>query len=205
MAFIDLLRTPGYRRAVLLRRCVAAALVLCAAVSALLSRVNSDPHVAVFARDVKPGEVLSAGDVELRALPEDLAPPSALTSVDEMEGQIVASHASSGEVVTSTRLLGQDLTRALVGGDARDFTMVPVKLAEPDVIPMLHHGDRVSVVTAGDGVPRTVAESGTVVLAGSPEDDKSSGVLLLLRHEDAAAVAAASLSSPLAVVIAVTS
>ena len=81
--------------------------------------------------------------------------------------------------------------------------MVPVKLADPDIIPMLHHGTRVSVVTAGDGTPQTVAESGTVVIAGAPGEEDSSSVLLLLRHSDAATVAAASLSSPLAVVLGV--
>lgn len=203
MDLIEILRTPGYRRAVLLRRGAAVALVFCAAVSAL--RVDSDPRVLVFARDVAPGEVIVSGDVELRPLPEDAVPPSSLSSVGDAEGQIIASHASSGEVVTSSRLVGPDLTRALVGGDAGDFTLVPVKLAEPDIIPMLHHGDRVSVVTAGNGAPQTIADSGIVVIAGSPEDDNNSGVLLLLRHGDAAAVAAASLSSPLAVVIAVSS
>lgn len=202
MDFIELLRTPGYRRAVLLRRVAAAALVLCAGMSALVSRSSSDPRVAVFTRDVRPGDVVSAQDVELRPLPEEFAPASSLSSIEEADGQIVASHASSGEVVTSTRLIGPDLTRALVGDDAADFTLVPVKLAEPDIMPMLHHGDRVSVVTAGDGVPRTIADSGTVVVAS---EDDSSSVLLLLRHDDAAAVAAASLSSPLAVVIAIAS
>lgn len=202
MDFIELLRTPGYRRAVLLRRVAAAVLVLCAGMSALASRSSSDPRVAVFTRDVRPGDVVSAQDVELRPLPEEFAPASSLSSIEEADGQIVASHASSGEVVTSTRLIGPDLTRALVGDDAADFTLVPVKLAEPDIMPMLHHGDRVSVITAGDGVPRTIADSGTVVVAS---EDDSSSVLLLLRHDDAAAVAAASLSSPLAVVIAISS
>lgn len=205
MDIIEFLRTPGYRRAVMLRRGAAVALVLCAAVSALASRAGSDPQVLVFARDVGPGDVVAAGDVELRPLPEDVAPAAALSSVDDTEGQIVASHASAGEVVTPTRLIGPDLTRALVGNDAADYTLVPVKLADPDIIPMLHHGDRVSVVTAGDGAPRTVAEDGTVVVAGTPEDDSSSSVLLLLRHAEAAEVAAASLSSPLAVVIEIAS
>lgn len=205
MDFIDLLRTPGYKRAVALRRAAAVALVLCAGLSALLNRASSDPRVVVFARDVQPGTVLAKSDVDLRPLPVEASPPAALTSVDAVEGQIVASHASPGEVVTPTRLIGPDLTRALVGDDAGKYTMVPVKLAEPDIIPMLHHGDHVSVVTAGDGSPQTVADSGIVILAGTPEDENSSSVLLLLRHGDAAAVAAASLTSPLAVVIAVSS
>lgn len=199
----DFLRTPGYRRSVALRRGAAAVLVAGAAVSALLSRANADPGVVVFARDVHPGDVVEAGDLAVRSLPEEFTPPSAVASVEAAEGQVIASHASSGEVVTSTRLLGPDLVGALVGDDAEAYTMVPVKLADPDIIPMLHHGARVSVVTAGDGTPQTVAESGTVVIAGAPGEEDSSSVLLLLRHSDAATVAAASLSSPLAVVLGV--
>lgn len=198
---LNFLRTPGYRRAVVLRRSAAAFLVVCAAVSALLSRADADPGVVVFARDVAPGDVVEADDIEIRPLPEEFVPPSTVDTVDAAAGQIVASHASTGEVVTATRLIGPDLVGALVGDDASNFTMVPVKLADPDIIPMLHHGDRVSVVTTGDGRPRTVADSGIVVTAGSTEEEGSSGVLLLLAHDDASAVAAASLASPLAVVV----
>lgn len=201
MDFLEIFRTPGYRRAVVLRRSAAAALLACAAASALLNRSSTDPGVVVFARDVAPGEVVEADDLAVRALPEEFVPSSALGAVDDAAGHIVASHAAAGEVVTATRLIGPDLVGALVGERASEFTMVPVKLADPDIIPMLHHGDRVSVVTAGDGVPRTVAESGIVIV--SPEEETGSGVLLLLRHEDASAVAAASLTSPLAVVVAV--
>ena len=199
--YLNFLRTPGYRRAVVLRRSAAAVLVACAAVSALLSRADADPGVVVFARDVAPGDVVEADDLDVRPLPEEFVPPSAVETVDTAAGQIVASHASAGEVVTATRLIGPDLVGALVGDNASKFTMVPVKLADPDVIPMLHHGDRVSVVTAGDGQPRTVADSGIVVAAGSTEEEDSSGVLLLLAHDDASEVAAASLTSPLAVVV----
>lgn len=199
--FLEFLRTPGYRRAVVLRRIAAAILVACAGLSALLSRADTDPGVVVFARDVAPGDVVEPDDLDVRALPEEFVPPSTVETVGEVAGQIVASHASAGEVVTATRLIGPDLVSALVGGDASNFTMVPVKLADPDIIPMLHHGDHVSVVTAGDGQPRTVADSGIVVTAGSTEEEGSSGVLLLLDHNDASEVAAASLLSPLAVVV----
>lgn len=199
--YLNFLRTPGYRRAVVLRRAAAALLIACAAISALLSRADADPGVVVFARDVEPGDVVEADDLAVRALPEEFVPPAAVETVDAAAGQIVASHASAGEVVTATRLIGPDLVGALVGDNASKFTMVPVKLADPDIIPMLHHGDRVSVVTAGDGQPRTVADSGIVVTAGSTEEEDSSGVLLLLAHDDASAVAAASLTSPLAVVV----
>lgn len=203
MGLLENLRTPSYRRTVLIRRCAALLLVFLAGASALLGRANADPGVVVFARDVHPGQVITSEDMTVKPFPEEAVPHSAISALNDAEGQVVASHAAAGEVVTATRLLGPDLVSSLVGERAHEYTLVPVKLAEPDIIPMLHHGNRVSVVTAGDGVPRTVAESGIVVIAGAPDDENSSGVLLLLRHTDASAVAAASLVSPLAVVLGV--
>lgn len=222
------LTTPGYKRSVLLRRIIAGLLLVAAAASSMTERVHKDPEVVVFTRDVSPGEVLTAGDLALRPLPEGFAPGSAVRSLPDAEDQVVASAASAGEVVTATRLLGPDLVSSLVAARANDgaadpgrYTLVPVKLAEPDIIPMLHHGDEVSVVTVADApadpnyVPaRTIAEGGTVVIAGTPisdggtdsptaahVSDGDAGILLLLRNEDAPTVAAASLTSPLAVIL----
>ena len=72
--------------------------------------------------------------------------------------------------------------------------MVPVPLAEPDILPMLHHGAEVDVVGQG---PRVVAKNGIVVTSGEGD-----AVLVLLRQGEAAAVAAASLSEPLTLVLA---
>lgn len=204
MDFLTL--APGYRRTLALRRLTAALLLLAAALTTVTGRAANDPAVLAFTREVSPGEPLSADDVELQRMPEAIVPDGAFDQVSDVEGQIVASTASAGEVVTPTRLLGPDLVSALVPGDRADYTMVPVKLAEPDIIPMLHHGDRVSVVTIDhveqEGAARTIATNGIVVLAGGGGDDSpAGGILLLLHHQDAEAVAAASLSSPLAVVL----
>ncbi len=203
MDFLTL--APGYRRALALRRLTAALLLLAAALTTVTGRAANDPAVLAFTREVSPGEPLSADDVELQRMPEAIVPDGAFDQVSDVEGQIVASTASAGEVVTPTRLLGPDLVSALVPGDRADYTMVPVKLAEPDIIPMLHHGDRVSVVTIDhgeqEGAARTIATNGVVVLAGGAEDSPAGSVLLLLLHDEAEAVAAASLSSPLAVVL----
>lgn len=216
--------TPGYRRAIVLRRLAAAALLAAACISAVVDRAITDPSVVVFTRSVQPGEVLSAEDIALRPVPDDVTPDTALKDPAAAEAQVVASHADAGEVITSTRLLGPDLVSALVP-EPGEYTLVPVKLAEPGIIPMLHHGDEVSVVTVGDvhnrpagpdGPPahaRTIASGGIVVIAGGAErinsrsdaPDQSAttdgAVLLLLRGGDAETVAAASLSSPLAVVL----
>jgi len=190
-AYLDQLRTPGYRRSVLIRRAAAVVLVVAAIAHLLIDASRSDPPVLTFARSVAPGAVLTAADLELRRLPAESVPEEALTDAALAEGQLLAAAAARGEVVTSTRLVGPDLA-ALLTADEPDqdaFSMVPVPLAEPDILPMLHHGAFVDVVGQG---PRVVAANGRVVTTGDGD-----AVLVLLRQQDAAAVAAASLSEPL--------
>ncbi|MDY5784503.1 SAF domain-containing protein [Corynebacterium sp.] len=191
-------RTPGYRRSVLIRRFVAVCLLAAAVISAVTSR-NREPEVVVFARDVAAGAVIAPEDVALRRLPAKAVPDRALTSTSEAEDAILAAGAAAGEIVTTTRLVGPDLTRSLVAsGAVEDVTLVPVALAEPDIVPVLHHGAAVSVISVEDtGAPRTIATGARVVVAGQPDET----VLLLLPRHAAAEVAAASLSAPLTVVL----
>ena len=112
-AQIDRLRTPGYRRSVLLRRLAAAALVLAAALHVLLSAARADPLTLTFARDVAPGTTLTADDVVLARLPAQAVPRGALSDPALAEGQVLAAAAAEGEVVTSVRLVGPDLAAAL--------------------------------------------------------------------------------------------
>ena len=194
-AYLDQLRTPGYRRSVLIRKAAAVVLVVAAIAHLLIDASRSDPPVLTFARSVAPGAVLTAADLELRRLPAESVPEDALTDAALAEGQLLAAAAARGEVVTSTRLVGPDLA-ALLTADEPDqdaFSMVPVPLAEPDILPMLHHGAFVDVVGQG---PRVVAANGRVVTTGDGD-----AVLVLLRQQDAAAVAAASLSEPLTLVL----
>lgn len=194
-AQIDRLRTPGYRRSVLLRRLAAAALVLAAALHVLLSAARADPLTLTFARDVAPGTTLTADDVVLARLPAQAVPRGALSDPALAEGQVLAAAAAEGEVVTSVRLVGPDLAAALTAGAAEgeEFSMVPVPLAEPGIIPMLRHGAVVDVVGQG---PRTVASGGRVVTVAD-----EGTALVLLRQPEALAVAAAALSEPLTLVL----
>lgn len=189
------LRTPGYRRSVIIRRIVAAVLVGVAALQIIVGASRDDPAVVVFARDVAPGTALSADDVHLRRLPEEVIPQGALSDLTLAEGQLLAAAASAGEVVTSTRLVGPDLSAALVAEEppGEDFSMVPVPVAESDIIPLLHHGARVDVIGQG---PRTVAKGGRVVTSG-----EKGTVLVLFRQSQAEAVAAASLDGPLTLLL----
>lgn len=207
---VDTLRTPGHRRGVLVRRAIAVALLIAALASAL-SAAKELPRVPVFSRDLPAGAELALADVDLARLPASSIPDSALTAKpEELSGRVITAAANKGEVITGARLLGEDLVSSLVGGTGAEAgRMIPVKLAEPDIIPHLHHGDTVDVVTAVEAgaaaatpTARVIASGGRVVSTSSPEGEASSStVLLALPQDHANDVAAASLSQPLTVVI----
>ena len=207
---VDTLRTPGHRRGVLVRRAIAVALLIAALASAL-SAAKELPRVPVFSRDLPAGAELALADVDLARLPASPIPDSTLTEKpEELSGRVITAAANKGEVITGARLLGEDLVSSLVGGTGAEAgRMIPVKLAEPDIIPHLHHGDTVDVVTAVEAgaaaatpTARVIASGGRVVSTSSPEGEASSStVLLALPQDHANDVAAASLSQPLTVVI----
>ena len=143
---VDTLRTPGHRRGVLVRRAIAVALLIAALASAL-SAAKELPRVPVFSRDLPAGAELALADVDLARLPASSIPDSTLTEKpEELSGRVITAAANKGEVITGARLLGEDLVSSLVGGTGAEAgRMIPVKLAEPDIIPHLHHGDTVDV------------------------------------------------------------
>lgn len=221
------LSTPGRGRTLILRRGLAGALVLAAGLSAAAG-VREHPQVYVFARNVPAGSVVGDGDVELRRVPKEVIPAAALGPEDTPAGSVLVAAGSVGEVLTPARLLGvSDTTQSF---SAPGLHMVPLKLAEPDIAALLHHGDTVSIVTAAaappsagvagagpDGeipvtnaAPETsaatlVAAGGRVVATALPEGGKGQArpgtILVALPAAEADRVAAASLSGPLTVVI----
>ncbi|QQU82944.1 flagellar biosynthesis protein FlgA [Corynebacterium tuberculostearicum] len=216
---VSTLRTPGHRRGVVVRRAIAVALLIAALASAL-SAAKELPRVPVFSRDLPAGAELALADVDLARLPSSSIPDSAVAAKpEELTGRVITAAAGKGEVITDARLLGEELVSSLVGGsEDAAARMIPVKLAEPDIIPHLHHGDTVDVVTAVDAASspsdvgegeaptaptaRVIATGGRVVSTSSAEGEASSStVLLALPHDHANDVAAASLSQPLTVVI----
>lgn len=186
---------PGHRRATLIRRLLAAGCIAVALLSLLVDVRKTDPTTTTFARPVAAGALITEDDVTRSRLPAEAIPDNAIDDPALVVGQILAAEASRGEVVTTTRLVGPDLVTRLVEEEApgEPFTMVPLPLAEPDIVPMLHHGARVDVVAQG---PRVIASGGKIVTVG-----EQGTVLVLLRASEAAAVAAASLSDPLTVVL----
>lgn len=201
------LTTPGWRRNLLLRRTLALVLLAAAGTAALRSALASDPGVVVFARDLTAGQAVTTGDVEVRPVPPDLIPAGALTSPSELEGRVVVAAAAAGEVATESRFIGAAVTAQLLGETGEPTTMVPLKLAEPELLPLLHHGDTVTIVThvPDSAEPQVVAAGARVVLAAGEADGTGSGsagtVLVALPETEARAVAATALGAPLAVVL----
>lgn len=182
----------------LLRRVLAVVLLFAALGLALRDAGAGAPRALVFARPVAAGEVLTLDDVVLVPVPDQLLPASAVRDPTDVEGRILAVEAAAGEVVTASRFIGTDLSDAFVG---EITTIVPVRLAEPEILSLLRHGDSVTILAAEPERTETdvISTGGRVILVDTRE---SPGTLLLgLPEEEAYAVAAASLSAPLAVVL----
>lgn len=154
------LRTPGHQRSVLLRRILAMLLVCAAAILALHSRSN-DPKVVVFTGALEAGQMITINDIELQERPESYTPEGAFTATEDVLGTVTVSATQPGEVVTNARFISSELTATLVQGKSsgeitgeksgepglESVHMVPISLADPEIIPLLSHGDTVSVIT----------------------------------------------------------
>lgn len=214
-SLVKTLQTPGHARSQLLRRLVGMGLLL-AALFVAASGLRDNPEVLVFARDVGAGQELEAEDVHTIRVAQDAIPTNGtLMTADEVVGRVVTAPAVAGEFVTELRLLGDELTSNLVP----DGHMVPLKLAEPDLVSLLHHGDTVNVVTSREDeyspglfAPVIVAEQARVIAtsaditsgagtSGRAGAGASATILIALPAEQAQVVASASLSQPLTVVI----
>jgi pilus assembly protein CpaB len=205
------LRTPGWRRTMLLRRAAAFLLALLALALALRPpAAASRSPVLVATRDLPSGTALASADLAVATWPGELVPAGALHAPADADGRVLAGAARSGEPITDVRLAGPDATGRLAGrpGDAA----VPVRLADPEVARLLGPGSRVDVVTLapeGDR-PVVLAADAAVLTVVAAEADASAGpgsgsrgrlVLVALPRADAARVASAALSEQVAVTL----
>lgn len=193
---------PDVLRTVRARRVMAGALVALAAASAL----RPDPagtytDVAVAAVDLRPGVTLSTADVRLQRHSEASLPDGAITDPGGLTGATVAGPVRRGEILTDARVLGSRLAGLAVGPDAR---VVPVHLNDSAVLEVIHSGDIVDVLGAGEGEahpqPRVLAVGAVVVLVSPAPTRPGAGtdrvVLIALPRAAAVAVAGAGLVAP---------
>ena len=184
------LSAPGWRRTTLLRRAGAGLLTALALALALAPQARGTP-VVVAAADLAAGSTLDAAALTVREWPPELVPAGAVPAVADAAGRVLVGAARAGEPLTDARLTGG----AALPGDA---AAVPVRLADPDVAPLLVAGRRVDVVTLGEraGEPLVLASDAEVVtvLPGPL-------VLVSMPRGVATRVAAAALSDQVAVTL----
>jgi Flp pilus assembly protein CpaB len=126
-------------------------------------------EVAVAARDLEVGHVVSALDVALEARPRAVVPAGALEEVPLQ--RVVVSPVAAGEVVVGARVAPDGLTgiAALVPAGHRAVA-VPVDGSLGAVSPAVRVGDRVDVLATFDvvdpsGPPAGVVTAGVTVVA----------------------------------------
>lgn len=194
----DLTRLHG-RRTRLIRRWLAACLLLAGALLVIHPGSARGAPTVLAARDLPSGTTLRAADVRLADLPEQARPTGVLSSFDAVGGRSLAGAVRAGEPLTDVRLA------ALPGPGDPGTATVPVRLADAAVAEMLGPGRRVDVVAAPEpGAPGSVLASGaTVVTVARQEPASAKGALVLLRLPEATAtrVAAISLERPVTVTL----
>lgn len=206
------LSTPGWRRARDLRRVAAFTLFIIAIALTFHSVADTNSHTFVAARDISAGSEITPDDISVVPVPEIVRPEGTFQSEDQIVGSIAVTTIRKKEVITASRVLGNELTSELVssntiGREDDPPTMVPVVVADSTIIPLLHHGDTVNIVsqTQNEDSPRVIAAGGRVVSAGNTNENETtknnSTILVALPQSAAHSVAGASLNSPLTVVI----
>jgi len=156
------------RRTVLARRRPLAA--LCAAVAVLAgvraARPADAPTVAVTVatRDLTSGTVLDREDVAVRRFPAGSAPRGVQPRT---VGQMLAAPVREGEPITDVRLVSPALVSGYPGRVA-----LPVRIADADVVGLLHVGDHVDLVAADprSGTASYIAVAVPVLALPSPAD-----------------------------------
>jgi Flp pilus assembly protein CpaB len=196
----------GWRRAVLVRRCLAGVLVAVAAALALSPGGGRSAEVVVAARDLSPGSVVTAADLAVVTWPTEFV-PAGVVGIAAAEGRVLAGALRAGEPLTDLRLAGAALAAAATG--IPDAAAVAVRLADPEVAALLTPGVRVDVVTAAPegGEPTVLADSAVVLTVLEPagsaagSSTRSRSALVALPRELATRVASASLSAEVAVTL----
>ena len=165
------------RRVVLARRRPLAAVCLALAVVAGVHAARPAPPptvaVTVAARDLVSGTVLTAADLVVRRYPAAVAPVGTATGA---VGRTLAGPVRAGEPVTDVRLVSPSLAAGYPGR-----VLVPVRIADADVVSLVRVGDRVDVVAADPrrGQASAVAVDVPVVALPLAADDSATGASVL--------------------------
>jgi Flp pilus assembly protein CpaB len=156
--------------------------------------------VAVSARDLPAGTVLTADDLATSRYPPAAVPAGVAGDPEQLLGRALAGSVRAREPITDARLVGPGITSLLPDGQVA----APVRLADLAVAALVHTGDRVDVLaTAADAPAAEVVAAGALVVAatGTDEDGGAGLLLLAVDNETAARLAAAATTATLTVTL----
>jgi Flp pilus assembly protein CpaB len=173
-------------------------LVTVAVFLALRPNPTEEAPMLVADRDLAPGTTLSTSDVKIVRAPPSLIPRGAFTDPGAATGQVLAGAASTGEPITSARLLGSENTRLTSG--LADASAVPIRLADSGVAELLVPGSKVDIV----GPDQSVLAAAATVVTVRPESgsaDRGRLIVVALPSDVAPRVAAASLAREVTVTL----
>ncbi len=193
---------PSLPRLALEHRRPLAALCAALAVVTVIGALRDDGStvaVAVAARDLPSGQVLTADDVTVVGFAAGSVPDGVLDD-DALVGRRVGAPMGRGEPFTGRRVL--DAAPLDERGDG--LVVATVRLADASATQGLRVGDRVDVVAVSatsSGGPRAdvVAESLEVAALPGPGDEEAAGVLVLAPREVALDLARVALDSRMSV------
>ncbi len=155
------------------RRLLAAALAALAVAAGLQAVVAPTPpgvRVAVAARDLPGGTVLTERDLTEVSFSEGSVPDGL---AGETTGRTLAAPLRRGEPVTDLRLVGPGLAAGHPG-----LTAVPIRLPDPAMAALLTVGDHIDLVAADpQGTAAQVIARGVPVLALPSEQPGAQGSL----------------------------
>jgi Flp pilus assembly protein CpaB len=161
--------------------------------------------VAVAARDLPAGTVLTAADLTTARYPADVAPAGVSGEPKQLRGRVLAGSVRAREPITDARLVGPGIVSLLAEGQVA----APVRLADLAVAALVHTGDRVDVLatpatsSGSDAPAAAVVAEGALVVAATGADEQAGAGLLLLAVDDetAARLAAAATTATLTVTL----
>lgn len=172
----------------------------------------------VAVRDLAPGSVLSASDLQVVQRDAAALPADSVRGPEEVVGRTVSFPVRAGEPVTARHVVGGDLLGALGPG----LVATPVTLADPAAGALVSRGDLVDVLAAASGAATgsptaaVVASRVRVLVApgreqsapggllGSPAvagSDAGAGLVLATTTEQALAIARAAVTSRLSLTV----
>lgn len=167
--------------------------------SALKAKFESNVRtVVVAATDVQSGHVLEAGDLTVAEIPADYVPADAVAAegdgsaaVAKLVGRAAVTNLSKGIAVSGSQVQGSDAPASIATAmsDGNVAYMIDASGAQA-AAPMLHVGDKVSILAGGEGVDGKVILPDVKVIALdgnlSGASDSYSTVTLDVSPEEAA-------------------